>query len=93
MNSSSVKSKIAAIEKTLAAADKFPKSICKLKDGKIIQIIGMSVIQPFLNGEISEVCCDDEDIAYLLRSMDIDRTIKIDLISLVSGDRIKRVEI
>ena len=93
MNSSSVKSKIAAIEKSLAAMNEHPKSICKLKDGSITQIIGMSVIQPFLDGEIIEVCCDDADIACLLRALDMEKKIKIELISIESGDRIKRVEV
>lgn len=93
MNSSSVKSKIAAIEKSLAAMNEHPKSICKLKDGSITQIIGISVIQPFLDGEIIEVCCDDADIACLLRALDMEKKIKIELISIESGDRIKRTEI
>ena len=93
MNSSSVKNKIAAIEKSLAAMNEHPKSICKLKDGSITQIIGISVIQPFLDGEIIEVCCDDADIACLLRAMDMDNKVKIELISIESGDRIKRTEI
>jgi hypothetical protein len=93
MSISSAKSKIAAIEKSLAAAVEYPKSICKLKDGSITQIIGVSVVQPFLEGKFSEICCDDADIAYLLRAMDFDNKVKIELISLESGDKIKRVEI
>ena len=93
MNSSSVKNKIAAIEKSLAAMNEHPKSICKLKDGTITQILGMSIVQPFLNGEITEVCCDDADIACLLRAMDMENKVKIEMISLESGDRIKRTEI
>ena len=90
---STTKSRLNAIEKTLAAKPMIPKSVCKLKNGAITQISGMSVIQHFLNGEIIEVCCDDPDLACLLRAFDIEKTIKIELISIESGDRIKRVEV
>ena len=87
------KSRLNAVEKALSAKPLIPRTVCKFKDGSVSQITGTSVLQPFLDGEISAVCCDDPDLAHLLRAMDTERTVKIEIISPVPGYKFKRDEI
>ena len=87
------KSKLNAVEKALSSKPMIPRTICKFKDGSVSQIIGMNVLQQFLDGEISAVCCDDPDIAHLLRALDTEKTVKIELITLVPGCKFRRTEV
>lgn len=93
MNSSSINSRIEALKRSIDKKIDLPKAICKLTDGTITQFVGFNVLQPFLDGKITEIVCEDANTAYMLRAMDIEKTIKIELISIESGDRIKRVEV
>ena len=93
MSNSSIKNRIDAIKRDLEKPLDLPKSICKLTDGTVTQFIGLNVVQPFLDGKITDVVCDDANIAQMLRAMDTEKTTKIEIVEQQHGDRLIRTEI
>ena len=84
------RNRIHALEKILNAKADIPRTICKMKNGTIMEIHGMGVLQPMLNEEIVEAVCDDADIACLLRAMDTENTVKIETYMTVNGKPVRR---
>ncbi len=82
--------RLIALEKAVNAKANIPRSICKMKDGTITEINGTSIIQPFLNGDIVEAVCDDADIACLLRAMDSENTVPIEMYMIVNGKPVRQ---
>ena len=82
--------RLIALEKAVNAKAHIPRTICKMKDGSITEIHGMSVLQPMLNEEIVEAVCDDADIACFLRAMDIDRKVTIETYMIVNGKTVRQ---
>lgn len=71
---------------------KMPRSICRMSDGSIKEIKGLAVLLPFLDGKISSVVCDDADTANLMRAMDTEKAVDIE-IAYPDGDAIRREKI
>ena len=86
----SIKNRINAIEKAVSAKPYIPRTICKMKDGTITEMHGMSVLQSMLNGEIIEAVCDDADIACLLRAMDSEHLVTIETYMIVNGKPVRQ---
>ena len=84
-----LKNRLRAISKSIEQKPYLPRSICRKISGEIIELEGLTVLQPFLNGSFSEVATEDPDIAQLLRSMDTDKTVIIEILSLVNGKLIR----
>lgn len=68
-----------AIEKVVKSKATWPTCDCLMTDGTRQRLFGMMIVQPFLNGEVAELVTNDNDLAALLRAMDTDETIKIDV--------------
>jgi hypothetical protein len=51
-----------------------------MSDGGEKRLFGMSVLQPFLNGDIAALTTNDADLAAMLRQMDTDGTVEITII-------------
>ena len=79
-----------ALEKAVNAKAHIPRTICKMKNGTIQELSGMSVLQPFLEGAIVEAVCDDADIAYLLRSMDSENAVPIEVYMIANGKPVRQ---
>ncbi len=86
----SMTKRINAIEKVVSAKPSIPRTICKMKNGTVTEIHGMSVLQPMLNEEIVEAVCDDADIACFLRAMDADRKVTIETYMIVNGKPVRQ---
>ena len=92
--------RLTALEKAIEDRPSFPKEVCRMKDGSIHQFEGICVLQPFLESildpvtnpskEITEVVCDDESIANLLRAMDSDRKVIIETYMIVNGKPVRQ---
>lgn len=82
--------RLIALEKAVNAKAHIPRTICKMKDGTITEIHGMSVLQPMLNEEIIEAVCDDADIACFLRAMDTDHQVIIETYMIVNGQPVRQ---
>ena len=82
--------RLIALEKAVSAKPTIPRTICKMKDGTVTEIHGMSVLQPMLNEEIVEAVCDDADIACFLRAMDTDRKVTIETYMIVNGKPVRQ---
>lgn len=93
MNSSSIRNRIDALRRSIDKEIDLPKSICRFTDGSITQLAGLNVLQPFLDGRIMELVCDDANTAYMLRAMDTEKTVKIEIVTQQNGDRFIRTEI
>ena len=61
-----LKDRLRAISKSIEQKPNIPRSICRKISGEIIELDGLTVLQPFLNGSFSEVATEDPDIAHLL---------------------------
>lgn len=83
-----LRKRLTAIKKTLSP-DVIPISICRDQAGEISTVDGMNVLQPMLDGAFTDIVCNDPDIAALLRSMDTEKTVNIEIISLVNGELIR----
>lgn len=75
-----------------AKRDVFPRSVAVMRDGTIRQFCDLAVLQPFLEGEIQHVACDDADIAGLLRALDAQHDVTIEIVS-SDGDKLNRERI
>jgi hypothetical protein len=82
--------RLVAMEKALSAKPSIPRTLCKMRNGTIIEIRGMSVLTPFLNDEIIEAVCDDADVACLLRSMDSENKVTIETYMIVNGKPVRQ---
>lgn len=69
-----------AIEKVVKSKATWPTCDCLMTDGTRQRLFGMMIVQPFLNGEVAELVTNDNDLAAMLRQMDIDETVEINLI-------------
>ena len=61
------KARLAALEKTV---DALPRCIARMNTGELRQFFGFQELQPYLDGRIVHIACDDADIAALLRAFD-----------------------
>lgn len=89
--SHNITNRVDLLERAISSLD-VPKSVCQMEDGTIDRIEGLSVIAPFLEGKIKSVVCDNPDVANLLRAMDSENHVKIE-IAYQCGDYINREEI
>lgn len=79
MNRQTTRARLEAIEKTMNARPSLPCCVCQMTDGKRKEFQGFTVLQPFLDGEITSISCDDTDMAHMLREMDTEKTISIEV--------------
>ena len=77
---SALSNRLKAIAKTIEGQPCFPVSICKRTTGETVEYDGLTVLQPFLDGELSEIRCNDPDIVNLLKSMAADDPVTIDIL-------------
>lgn len=71
--------RVAAIEKLVKNKPTWPTCDCLMTDGTRQRLFGMTVVQPFLNGDVAELVTNDGDLAAMLRAMDTNETIKIEI--------------
>lgn len=71
--------RVAAIEKLVKNKATWPTCDCLMTDGTRQRLFGMMVVQPFLNGDVAELVTNDGDLAAMLRAMDTNETIKIEI--------------
>ena len=81
------KARLDALERSGNA--KCPRCVVRMSSGEVKVIEGLSAVMPFLDGQIVHIACDDPDVAGLLRAMDTDHNITIEIIS-NDGDKLKR---
>lgn len=72
--------RVFALEKMVKSKPTWPTCDCLMKDGDERRFFGMMVLQPFLDGEIVALTTNDADLAAMLRQMDTDKTVEINLI-------------
>ena len=72
--------RVFALEKMIRNKPTWPTCDCQMKDGGERRFFGMMVLQPFLDGEIVALTTNDADLATMLRQMDTDKTVEINLI-------------
>lgn len=72
--------RVFALEKMVKSKPTWPTCDCLMKDGDEKKFFGMMVLQPFLDGEIVALTTNDADLAAMLRQMDTDKTVEINLI-------------
>ena len=75
MNSASVK----ALEKAIKANASF-WCLCRMVDGELHPLCGLSLIRPFLDGSIEALACNDSETAHLLRGLDAEKRVSIELV-------------
>ena len=73
-------SRVFALEKMVKNKPTWPTCDCMMKDGGEKRFFGMMVLQPFLDGEIVSLTTNDADLTAMLRNMDTDKTVEINLI-------------
>ena len=73
------RARLEAVEKLIKNKPTWPTCDCLMNDGGKKRLFGMMVIQPFLDGEIAAVTTNDADLAAMLRAMDVDETITIEV--------------
>lgn len=69
--------RVRALENLIRSKPIWPTCSCRMKDGGEKKYFGMTVVEPFLNGEILSLTTNDADIAAMLRAMD--ETINIEM--------------
>lgn len=79
MNRQTPRARLEALEKTLGARPSCPRCVCVMTNGERQEFHGFAVLQPFLDGEITSISCDDADMARLLRAMDTAKNISIEI--------------
>lgn len=72
--------RVRALENLIRSKTKIPTCVCRMKDGGEKRFFGMMVLQPFLDGEVAAMTTNDADLAAMLRQMDTDNTVEINLI-------------
>lgn len=72
--------RVKALENMIRSKPTWPTCNCRMKDGGEKRFSGLMVLQPFLDGEIAALTTNDADIASMLRQMDTDNTVEINLI-------------
>lgn len=72
--------RVRALENMMRSKATFPTCVCRMSDGGEKRLFGMSVLQPFLDGEIAALTTNDADLAAMLRQMDTDGTVEITII-------------
>ena len=72
--------RIRALENKMRSKPVLPTCICTMKDGGEKRFFGMMVLQPFLDGDIAALTTNDADLASMLRAMDTESTVEINLI-------------
>lgn len=72
--------RIRALENMIRSKTAVPTCLCRMKYGGEKRFFGMSVLQPFLDGEITAITTNDADLASMLRNMDTEETVEINLI-------------
>ena len=72
--------RVRALENLIRSKPTWPTCDCLMKDGDEKKFFGMMVLQPFLDGEIVALTTNDADLAAMLRQMDTDKTVEINLI-------------
>lgn len=83
-----LRNRLRVIKKSIMP-DAIPMSICRDQAGEISTLDGLTVVQPMLEGLFTDISCNDPDIAHLLRSMDTEKTVNIEIITLVNGELIR----
>lgn len=73
------RARLEAVEKLIKSKTTWPTCICLMKGGGQQRLFGMMVLQPFLDGEIDAITTNDADLAAMLRGMDTEETVKIDV--------------
>lgn len=77
---SAISNRLKAISRAVEGQPCIPVSICKRTTGETMEYYGMTVLQPFLNGELSEIRSNNPDIVNLLKSMAADNTVTIEIL-------------
>ena len=72
--------RVRALENLIRSKQSWPACDCLMKDGGEKRFFGMMVLQPFLDGDIAALTTNDADLASMLRAMDTERTVEINLI-------------
>lgn len=73
------RARLQAVEKLIKGKSTWPTCDCLMRDGNEQRLFGMMVVEPFLNGDIVALTTNDADLAAMLRAMDTDETINIDV--------------
>ena len=84
------KARLKALEQTGGA--NIPRCVAKMHDGDVKTFDGLSAMMPFLDGRIVHVACDDADVAGLLRALDAEHKVTIEIVA-NDGDRLTRTKI
>lgn len=71
--------RLKALEEKVEILDKLTKSSCRMKDGEERLFLGFDVLLPFLEGELTHVTTNNRELADLMRGMDPDEDVKIEL--------------
>ena len=59
---------------------RLPNTMCRMHNGEVVTFSGLDLLQPFMDGEIISMECDNDDIAHLLRALDDDHAVQITLV-------------
>ena len=79
MTRNNIYSRLDALESALQSP-RIPRSFCVMRDGNHLEFDGLTILEPFLDGKIVSLVCNDADIARLLRAMDAERITEIELV-------------
>ena len=69
--------RLKALEEKMYILERITKSTCRMKNGETRLFLGFDVLLPFLEGEITSVVTNNQELASLMRGMDTDNDVKI----------------
>lgn len=72
--------RLKALEEKVAILERITRSSCRMKNGEEKLFLGFDVLLPFLEGEITIIKTNNQELASLMRGMDADHEVKITVI-------------
>lgn len=93
MNHGLMMKRMRAIEARLSDGTQVPVNLVRMQDGTIRELYGMNAVPALLAGGVEAITCFDADIAALLRALDSENQVKIEVVWMNGDSVVRRVSI